>query len=222
VTTYETVLFDSDGVLVEPPDRETQARATRDAFRSVGVGDPNPGHVDAVVDGIAVETLMNLCREYDLEPEAFWAAREHHDEQSQLADFRAGRRSRYDDVSVVADLPGSRGIVSNNHHSTIEFVLEHFDLGPLFETAYGRPKTIESLTRKKPDTYYLDKALTDLDANAGLYVGDSESDVVGAHRAGLDSVFVRRAHNDGVELEVEPTYEVESLAALSNIIRSVG
>jgi len=218
VTTYDTVLFDSDGVLVEPPARETQARATREAFRAVGVADPAPEHVDAVVDGVTVDGLTDLCRAYDLDRETFWTAREQHDEQSQLSAFRDGRRTRYDDVSAIGDLSCPRGVVSNNHHSTIEFVLDSFDLDTLFETAYGRPKTIESLRRKKPNTHYLDRALADIDADSGLYVGDSQSDIVGAHRAGLDSVFVRRDHCREVSLSVDPTYEIESLAALPELV----
>ena len=54
--------------------------------------------------------------------------------------------------------------------------------------------TVESLERKKPNTHYVERALSDLDADAALYVGDSESDVVAADRAGLDSAFVRRPH----------------------------
>ncbi len=72
---------------------------------------------------------------------------------------------------------------------------------------------------KKPNPYCLERALTDLDAESAPYSGDSESDVVAAHRAGVDSVFVRRPHCRDVDLSVAPTYEVESLhevAAIAN------
>jgi len=211
---YDAVLFDSDGVLVEPPARDTQAEATREAFRAVGVDAPDPDHVEAVVDGVTVDGLADLCREYDIDPERFWEARERRDERSQLTAFREANRVRYDDVSVLADLPTPRGVVSNNHHSTIAFVLEFFDLEPLFDTFYGRPKTIDSLERKKPNTYYLERTLTDLGVESGLYVGDSESDVHAAKRAGLDSALVRRRHNRDLDLDVTPDYEIESLTAL--------
>ena len=44
-----------------------------------------------------------------------------------------------------------------------------------------------------------------------LYVDESGSDVPAAHRAGLDSAFVRRPHVRDAELPAEPTYEVETL-----------
>ncbi|PSQ34813.1 hypothetical protein BRD05_06430 [Halobacteriales archaeon QS_9_70_65] len=46
---------------------------------------------------------------------------------------------------------------------------------------------------------------------SALHVGDSGSDVVAAHRAGLDSAFLRRPHVRDAELPAEPTHEVETL-----------
>ncbi len=215
---YDAVLFDSDGVLVEPPPRERQAQATRAAFRAVGVDDPDQRHVDAIGDGVTVDGLADICAAYGIDRERFWAARERHDERVQLVDFEDGSRTRYDDVDAISDLELSCGVVSNNHHSTIAFVLEYFDLTAVFDTYCGREMTVESLTRKKPNTYYLDRALADLTAASALYVGDSESDVVAADRAGLDSVFVRRPHCAEVSLSVEPTHVVEGLDELSALV----
>ncbi|PCR92135.1 HAD family hydrolase [Natrinema ejinorense] len=218
MTGYDAVLFDSDGVLVEPPASETQVDATRAAFRDVGVDDVARRHLDDIVSGVTVEDLHEICADYDLDPENFWEARERHDERSQFDAFRAGTRDRYDDVTTIADLPQDRGVVSNNHHSTIEFVLETFDLESLFETYYGRPKTIESLRVKKPDPHFLERALADLGAGSALYVGDSEHDVIAARRAGIDSAFVRRQHCPDGALSVTPTYDIESLSALPDIV----
>ncbi|WP_254545028.1 HAD family hydrolase [Halomarina pelagica] len=211
MTEYDAVLFDSDGVLVEPPASETQIEATRAAFREVGVDDPERRHLLDLTSGVTVDGLREICAAYDLDAETFWDARERHDERSQFEAFRANLRTRYDDVTAIAELPENRGVVSNNHHSTVEFKLDFFDLRPLFDTFYGREMTIESLSLKKPNAHYLERALADLSAESALYVGDSESDVVAAHRAGLDSVFLRRSHRRDVDLSVAPTFEVDSL-----------
>lgn len=218
MTQYDAVLFDSDGVLVEPPARGTQLAATRAAFEDVGVEEPDPRHLDAVVDGVTASRLDEVCDAYDLDPATFWASRERLDEESQVEAFRAGDRDRYDDVSAIADLPPTRGVVSNNHHSTIAFKLDFFELEPLFDTFYGREMTIESLRLKKPNTHYLDRAVAELDAETVLYVGDSDSDVVAADRAGLDSAFLRRDHNRGVAPSVAPTYEIETLGELPALV----
>lgn len=215
---YDAVLFDQDGVLVDPPAREVQATATRDAFAALGVEEADPAAVDDVVDGVSAARLRDIAAAHDLDPETFWDAREDHDEQSQLAAFRRGDRGLYDDVATVTDLDLARGVVSNNHHSTVSFVLEYFGLEGAFETYYGRPRSIASLARKKPAPHYLECALRDLDAESGLYVGDSEGDVLAAYRAGIDSVLVRRDHCRDLTTDPAPTYEVDSLADLHPLV----
>jgi phosphoglycolate phosphatase len=215
---YDTLLFDNDGVLVEPPAFETQSAAIREAFHSVGIDAPDPDHIAEVCSGVTVDALNEIGDTYGVDPETLWDARERHDERSQFEQFEAGARGTYDDVDVLADLAHPCGVVSNNHHSTVEFVLDHFGLDSHFETYYGRPKTVESLRRKKPNTHYLDRAMADLGGESALYVGDSGSDVLAAQNAGMDSVFVRREHSRDVDLPVEPTHEIETLSALPSLL----
>lgn len=220
VSGYDAVLFDNDGVLVTPPRRETQAAAARAAFESVGVADPDPDHVDELCDGVTVERLGEICDAAGVETEAFWTARERRDQDSQIAAFERGDRDVYDDVDVLADLSVPLGVVSNNHHTTVAFVLEFHGLGDRFETYYGREMTVESLRRRKPETHYLDRAAVDLGVapEETLYVGDSRGDVVGATEAGMDSAFVRRRHTDPGALDVEPTHAVDGLDELPSLV----
>ncbi|WP_256297111.1 HAD family hydrolase [Haloarchaeobius salinus] len=217
MTTYDAILFDNDGVLVDPPAHADQVAAIRDAFDELGIESPDDAHLSALTAGVTPELLAELERTYGVDREALWDARERHDERSQFEAFRAGRRDSYDDATAVADIAQPCGLVSNNHHTTVEFVLDRFDFGEQFETYYGRPMTIGSISLKKPNTHYLDRALADLGGGSALYVGDSESDVVAAERAGMDSVFVRREHSRDVELSTDPTYEVETLHAVRDI-----
>lgn len=214
---YDAVLFDNDGILVEPPSNDSKTAAVTDTFRELGVGDVDATHVDAITSGVTIETVHEVCEIYDVDVEAFWEARERHDEIVQLDDFRAGSRRCYGDVEALGELPQSRGVVSNNHYSTVEFVLEYFELEPLFETYHGREMEIESLALKKPETHYVDEAIATLGAESALFVGDRELDVVAAHRAGVDSAFVRRPHNTAVELSMTPTYEVDDLHGVVDV-----
>jgi HAD superfamily hydrolase (TIGR01549 family) len=218
VSPYDAVLFDNDGVLVEPPAPETQRAAIRNAFQAVGVEDPADEHVPELTAGVTIEALEEVGAAYGVDPERLWAARERHDERSQLEAFRAGDRDRYDDAAAVEDLPHDSGVVSNNHHTTIEFLVNHFGWTSTFDTYYGREMTVESLERKKPNTHYLERALADLSAESALYVGDSGSDVLAAHRAGLDSAFVRRPHARDAELPADPTHEVETLHEVAALL----
>jgi len=214
---YEAVLFDNDGVLVEPVGRTVLRRATWEAFDALGVPDPDPDDVERLSIGVTPDALSSVCASYDLDPARFWRARDYHSSHAQRVELRAGRAALYDDFDAVRDIDAPRGIVSSNQQDTVEFMHEFFATRNLFATAYGRDPTIRSLERKKPEPYYLHRALADLDTDTALFVGDSESDVLAARNAGLDAAFVRRPHRESYELSVDPTYELDGLADLLDI-----
>ncbi|MEF8856554.1 MAG: HAD-IA family hydrolase [Haloplanus sp.] len=214
---YDAVLFDNDGVLVEPVGRSVLRRATWEAFDALGVSDPDPDDVEQVSIGVTTDLLSSVCATYDLDPERFWRARDYHSSHAQRVELRAGRAALYDDFDAVREIDAPRGIVSSNQQDTVEFMHDFFATRDLFDTAYGRDPTIRSLERKKPEPYYLHRALADLDADSALFVGDSESDVLAARAAGLDAAFVRRPHRDSYDLSADPTYELDGLADLLDI-----
>jgi phosphoglycolate phosphatase-like HAD superfamily hydrolase len=109
------------------------------------------------------------------------------------------------------------GIVSSNQQATVDFLVDHFDGFEEFGAAYGREPTIHSLQLRKPNPHYLERALGDLDAESALFVGDNESDVKAAHNAGVDSAFIRRPHREDWELNVWPTWEIDSLSDLLDV-----
>jgi phosphoglycolate phosphatase-like HAD superfamily hydrolase len=63
--------------------------------------------------------------------------------------------------------------------------------------------------------------LSDLGVENALYIGDSETDLVAAHRAGIDSAFLRRDHVADVNLSTEPTIEVATLEELVTQLTAV-
>ena len=215
--TYDAALFDNDGVLVTLVEYEVLRRATAETFASLDV-DPHPDHVDEMAVGVTPDALQRVCDAYDLDPVEFFSLRDQHSSKHQQAEVRAGRKTLYDDFDTVHTLDHPLGIVSSNQQETVDFLLDHFEVAHLFETAYGREPTPESLHRKKPNTHYLERALADLDAESALYVGDSETDLIAAHDAGLDSAFIRRPHRVDADFDTEPTYEIESLDAVPELV----
>ncbi|MGM0397603.1 MAG: HAD family hydrolase [Halobacteriota archaeon] len=215
---YDAVLFDNDGVLVHLTELPVLRRAVERAFAEMGVEDPDEGDVEALTIGVTPETLEAVSDEYDLDPEAFWVRRDQHATNAQQRAVETGEKALYEDFESVLDIPLPRGIVSSNQHPTVEHVLEFNEVDDHFETYYGREMSVDGLRRKKPATYYLDRAIADIGAENPVYVGDSESDVVAAQNAGMDSVFVRREHRADLDLSVEPTAEISSLTALPTVV----
>ena len=214
---YDTVVFDNDGVLVGRTSFDVLREATQDTFEQFGVTDPDPDHVENMTVGTTPRQVDVVCDEYGFDRETFWRTLDRTSSLAQQEEARAGRKTPYGDIDTLADLDTAMGIVSSNQQQTVDFLLDHFDYTSMFGAAYGREATVKSLDRRKPNSYYIDQALSDLDADSALFVGDNESDVRAAENAGIDSAFIRRPHRRNWDLNVWPTWEIESLDDLHSI-----
>ncbi|WP_323191004.1 HAD-IA family hydrolase [Halostella sp. PRR32] len=215
---YDAVLFDNDGVIVERTSNGVMEPAVRGAFRELGVDEPDPHHVEYLIRG-PMDELGDICRAYGIDPERLWDEREARAAAGQKESIRNGGKPLYDDVAAVADLSLPLGIVSNNQSETIDFVVDHYDLDWL-DFASGREMSLAGVGRKKPEPFYLERALDALGAESALYVGDSAVDVAAADAAGIDSAFVRRPHRADYDLPHEPTYEIDGLDEIPDLVRS--
>jgi phosphoglycolate phosphatase len=212
---YDAFVFDNDGVLTTPTDRDVLIDAMHTAFADVGVRNPTDDEVRTLL-GPDVSSLRTIADDRELEPEPLWQSRERAAIEAQLEELRAGHKRPYDDISTLESLDASTAIVSNNQHETIGNILEHCSFAP-FDAWYGREPTLEGIERKKPEPYYLEQAIDETGAENPLYVGDSRVDVAAADALGIDSAFIRRDHRRGYELASEPTYEIESLERLPEL-----
>ena len=217
---YDAVVFDNDGVIVEPTDRAHITDAVCEAFQQLG-HDTDREAVDRAVANSAgpagTAGAADVADSIDLE--TFWARREECAAATQKRLIRNDGKPLYDDVDVLNSFETRVGMVSNNQAETVAFIVDHYGL-EFFETVYGREPTVAGAGRKKPDPYYLEQALSDLGTRDALYVGDSQVDVEAARRAGVDSAFLRREQSADVDLTVEPTYEVPDLRALADVVRA--
>jgi HAD superfamily hydrolase (TIGR01549 family) len=214
---YEAIVFDNDGVLTEITDWDVLRAAARDAFDSFDV-DPSDDDVRAILSHVTVSDLEAVCDRHGLDPDAFWHRRDTNYSEVQQRLVREGRKALYDDVDAVRALDVPKGIVSSNQHATIECILDEYDLREHFETYYGRQPTVADVRRKKPDPHFIERALADLGTEDALYVGDSEGDVVAAQAAGIDAAFLRRDHRRTYDLGVDPTYELDGLDGLPEVV----
>jgi HAD superfamily hydrolase (TIGR01549 family) len=219
---YDAVVFDNDGVLTHPTPVDVLREATVEGFAAVGVDDPDPDHVDRMTLHVTPEDLRDASEAYDVDPERLWYERDAAFSRRQVADMEAGRKPLYEDFAAVRELDVPCGIVSTNQHRTIEAILDFHDVRPHFDTHHGREMEVGSLTRKKPNSHYLDRALDELgvEPENALFVGDSQSDVEAAANAGTDSAFVWRDHRADYDLRASPDYELDNLHDLHELTPS--
>jgi len=209
-TDYDAIVFDNDGVIVEPTERGRLVDAVGTAFRKFGHDPPREAIERAVARAAGPRETVG---DREIDPEAFWRRREAAAAATQKEAIRAGEKEPYDDTEVLSRLNARLGLVSNNQAETVAFLVEYYGFDQ-FETVYGREPSLLGADRRKPDPYYIEQALSDLGTYDALYVGDSEKDIVAACRAGIDSAFLRREHRADADLSVEPTYEVPDLYVL--------
>ena len=218
--TDKAVLFDMDGVILEGrgTDPVVHERARDDVLADRGLTVPDD-HYDALGSDGYDEAFRAACERVGVDAPTLFREREARSTKRSIARLAAGNRGLYPDVEAIDHLAdhATVGLVSNNYHPTVEFVVDHFRLSA-FGVARGRDLGPDGYRRRKPDPHYLNEALETLGVSTGLYVGDRETDVLAAERAGLESVFIRRAHNTAADLDVEPTVEIESLDELVTLV----
>ena len=215
---YDGLLLDHDGVLLTLTERSTLDATAREALRAAGVDRPSTADAETLSIRVSVAELVALADRHGLDPEQLWTHREDHIETLLRDAIADGRKGPYDDVVALSSIDVPAGVVSNNQQRIIEHALDVYGLDTQFETVVAREPTVQSLAEKKPEPTYLETAMADIGCSNPLYVGDSESDVVAADRAGLDVAFLRRQHNAGTTLDALPTYDIESLHALTGLL----
>lgn len=219
---YDALVFDMDGVLLRPhPEgRAAYEPAVEAALANADV-DPDSDLVETLLGGTP-ETTRQACAEAGLDMESFWPIREEAVSHGQRRMLVRGERTLYDDATELEAFAEAHvlGLVSSNQQATADAVVDYFELDS-FDEVLGRDPTVEGFERTKPRTYYLDRALDALGVSPAdaLYVGDSDCDVVAATDAGMDTVFLRRAHRTDYSLSQEPTDELTSLTAIRSLDR---
>ncbi len=216
------ILFDMDGVFLEGPRTAPQVydEAADSALDTLNV-DPTLAQ-RRMLRSHEIDAVVTECNRLGIDPDRFWALKETYASAGTHDRLRSGERGLYDDVDAIADLPSrtSIGLVTNNRHETALFVADYLrtEFGAPFDVVRGRDPTFEGYRRRKPDPYYIDQALAELDATDGIYVGDRHKDVAAGAAAGLETAFLRRPHNHDRECPTAATYELDSLSALTEIV----
>lgn len=220
---YDAIVFDVDGVLLRRHEGYPDAyrEAIEAAFDAFDV-DPPDADLEAFYGGSGEtpEGMAAICERHGIEFEAFWPERERRASALQQRFMAEGGRELYDDVATLETLADGHaiGLVSNNQQATLESMVEQFGLAEHVDAVYGREPSVEGYRRCKPDVHYLECALDELGTRSALFVGDSDVDVVAAHRAGIDSAFLARGPGTGEDLPEEPSHVIGALTELEAVV----
>jgi len=104
-------------------------------------------------------------------------------------------------------------VVTSRRRQTLDLYLKETGIFDFFDALI----TPEDTASHKPDPEPVLAALSALkftDKSAALMVGDSGFDIESGFRAGVDTAFVNRSHNDHLAIATRPTYVLDDLRQL--------
>ncbi|ELZ08902.1 HAD-superfamily hydrolase [Halovivax asiaticus JCM 14624] len=211
---YDAVLFDFDGVIVERPTSEALYDALRRTVSTFGGSRPRPETLRAFLTG-EFGVIAGCCRRLDVDTDAFCAQVAREVVRAQRRELERGVRSVYEDVSILRSIAVPSGIVSDNHPAVIAMLLDRLGLDSAVEVVFGCPLTPDGFERRKPNAANIIEAMAALDAETALYVGDRSVDVRTAENAGIDSAIVARGDDP---VDPSATYHLPSLRRLPSLL----
>lgn len=220
---YDGLLLDHDGVICTLADIETRQSVFREQLRreldgTIDVGDTLEEVAETLAARADLADVRSMAARLDLDPATLWRHRDDSINRGLRTAIQRGEKAPYDDVEYLDAVRRPLGIASNNQTRVIEFALDHYGLGDRFDAVRARSPDIDALQYKKPAPTLLERAMSDMDVSNPLYVGDSESDILAAERAGLDVALVRRDHNATRAFEATPTYDVTGLETVLELL----
>ena len=129
----------------------------------------------------------------------------------------SGELELFDDVKpVLEELESSVAIVSNAYRDYLQALL--IELGIAKYVGYYNAPSLRNIRnyreRMKPEPVMIHEVLDRIGADEAVMIGDQIEDVIGANRAGIDSVYIDR--NGGTEEKAD-----QSVKSLKDALRII-
>ncbi|RZN36634.1 MAG: HAD family hydrolase [Methanophagales archaeon ANME-1-THS] len=169
------------------------------------------------------EGVLNFCHRFGLDCEKFWSRREKDVIEAKITAIRTGVIKLCKGSEEVIRYLSTRfylAVVSDSQQACVNYALEHFNLQPYFAIWYGRRSELKSLGNRKPNPFYINKVLRELNAHKeeAILVDDSPVGVLAAHRAGIDSVLICSNDEKLLKCEQKPTFLIRNLNELKSVL----
>ncbi|MFB6182741.1 MAG: HAD family hydrolase [Candidatus Nanohaloarchaea archaeon] len=220
---YESVLFDMDGVILNSlvNNQKWKFDAVKQVLREkdIEVEELSKNELEIILGDHGYKEVVKKCTDLDLNPKEVWSDVARKTTEARVEQIKNGNFALYDGVKDMIKKLHERGIsqglISNAPESAVEVTIEEFDLAKYFSFYLG-VRNFEDLQARKPNPNHLEYAKAELDSFPMVYVGDSESDVIAAQRADIDSIWVNRENSNA---DVKSDYQIEEVSQIIDIIK---
>ena len=227
---YKVVIFDMDGTFLNSRgEGEIPNMWAYEAFRKT----VNNYGLNLTIEEIdkyflaplhsdGAEGVRRFCNRFGLDCEEFWARRERDVIEAKIEAMQRGEIKLCKGSEAVIKYLSNKSylaVVSDSQQACVDYALEYFGLKPYFKIWYGRRSELESLANRKPNPFYINRVLNELNTRRekAIVVDDSVVGVLAAKRAGIDSVFIYRGEKKVRDI-YEPTFLVRNIEELGGIL----
>jgi phosphoglycolate phosphatase len=168
------------------------------------------------------EGVKRFCTRFGLDCEEFWSIREKDVIEAKIEAMRSGEIKLCKGSGEIIKYLSNRfylAVVSDSQQKCVDYALEHFELKPYFKIWYGRRSELRSLANRKPNPFYINRVLSELNTSrkSAILVDDSPVGILAAKRADIDSVFVYRGEKEVGDI-YKPTFLVKDIEELGGIL----
>lgn len=218
----KAILFDLDGTLIEIPHYDTFFDDLLvESLRTHDILIPKLEHRLAVwhTGGNFEQNIRSWgVKDYD----AFIRTFDQLDLDKRRKLIESGDIRPYSDIDVLDQLHAyvKLGLVSNTPPDIALLELQSFDLEQYFDDLVMLGTVEQHITKPEPDGILRCLKNLEVEKSQAVMVGDSSSDIIGGHRAGVSTVLVKRPnHPVPQNLTKSPHLVIDSLHQLLEFVK---
>ncbi len=216
---YNSVIFDMDGVIINSTENEEwKYNAVEKALNDLNVEKQNKRIYNALLGDLGYKKCLDVCKEFDIDAREAWTLVAKYTTQHRAKEIKNNEIQLFNDFKKLkenlSEVNVKTGIISNAPMNAVDLTIENFRLKQFFDFYLG-VRNFDDLQVRKPHPNHLEIARAELKREPCIYIGDAESDIIAAQRAGMDSAWIKRTSFDS---DVSADYEVKDLNKLSNIL----
>lgn len=230
-TNYKVVLLDMDGTFLDSRGggeipNEWAYEAFKKTLRHYGITltiEEINNLFLAPLHAKGEEGVIRFCDRFGFDCEEFWRRREKDVIEAKMIAIRGGVIKLCKGSEEIIRYLSKRfylAVVSDSQQACVNYALEHFNLKPYFALWFGRRSELESLAKRKPNPFYINEVLRELNVRKeeAILVDDSPIGILAAKNAGIDSVLIRSEEISERKYEYEPTFLVKNIGELRKVL----
>lgn len=215
---YDHVIFDNDGVLLDSTteDLEWMERFRVEEAKKLG-GQMTLEQSRKVFKANTAEEIRKIAEETGLTVSQLRQI-EAKKSRKKIEKIKKGEISLFDStVEVLKEIEQPKSMVSNAPLKATRYSLEHYNIQKYFQTVRSpRLDSIETyMEKKKPNPEMIEKTIREKGSSNPIYIGDSDTDIIAAEKAGIDSIHLETSG----ETAQNPTHTAKNLQQVLQIVK---